>query len=94
MRPFSLKKPLDRRVVGGLVGSRERDHDVAVVRVLLAADDDEVALEDPRVDHRIALDAKQELLASARERLGHRDVFLDVLLGQQRAAGGDLAQKR
>ena len=37
-------------------------------------DDDEVAVEDARVDHRVALDAQQELLAPARERLGHREV--------------------
>ena len=57
-------------------------------------DDDVVAFEDPRLDHAVAFDAEQELLATARERVRHREVLLDVLLREERPAGGDLADER
>jgi hypothetical protein len=81
-------------LVGGLVGARERDDDLAVPRGLLAAHDREVAVEDAGIDHRVALHAQDELLASAGERLRDGDVLLDVLLGEQRPARGDLADER
>ena len=46
------------------------------------------------VDHRVALDAQQELLTAARERLGDGEVVLDVLFREERAAGRDLADER
>src|SRR5262249_24891985 len=85
---------LDGRLVRGLVVTRERDHDLAVAGRLLPRDDLEVAGEQPGMDHRVALDAQEELLAPARERLGDGDVLLDLLVGEQRAAGGDLAVER
>ena len=48
----------------------------------------------PAPDHRVALDSQQELLAPARERLRHGQVVLDVLFGEQRRAGRDLAEER
>ena len=42
------EEALHGRLVGGLVVARERDDDLAVARVLLAAHDDEVAVEDAR----------------------------------------------
>ena len=67
---------------------------LAVTGRLLAPHDDDVVLQDPRVDHRIAFHAQKELLAAARERLGDGQVVLDVLLGEQRPARGDLADER
>src|SRR5712691_1703250 len=83
-----------RRLVRRFVVSDERDHDLAVPSVLLLTDDDDVAVEDAGIDHRVALDAQQELLATSGERLGHTQVVLDVLLREQRPAGGDLADER
>ena len=68
------EEALAGRLVGRLVVAGERDDDVAVPRVLLPAHDDVVAVEDARVDHRVALDAQEELLAAARERLGDGDI--------------------
>src|SRR5206468_1759527 len=85
---------LDRRLVRRLVVTGERGHDVAVPRVLLPAYDDEVAVEDPGVDHRVALHPQEELLSPARERLGDGEVLLDVLVGKEGPARRDLAQER
>ena len=93
-RPSSLKRRLSVASCGGLVVTGERDDDVAVLGVLRPLDDDDVAVEDSRVDHRVALDAKQELLPAARERLRHGEVALDVVLGEQRPTCGDLADER
>ena len=91
MRPFSRKNALHGRLVGRLVVAGERDDDLAVARVLRALHDDDVAVEDAGVDHRLALDAEQEVAA---QRLGDREVVLDVLLGEQRPAGRDLPDER
>src|SRR4051794_15556827 len=82
---------LDRRLVGRLVVTGEGDHDVAVARGLLALHDHEVSVEDAGLDHRLALDPQHEV---AVQRLGHRDLVLDVLLGEERSSCGDLAEKR
>src|ERR1700693_3070913 len=65
------EETLDGGLVRRLVFARKRDDDVAVLRILLPADDHDVAVEDACVDHRLALHAKQELLTAAGERLGH-----------------------
>ena len=83
---------LHGRLVGRLVFADERDHDVADAGVVLAADDDDVAVEDAGLDHRVAGDAKQEVGVAA-ERLGYGDPVLDVLLGEQRPARGDAARR-
>src|SRR4029077_15877156 len=83
------EEPLDGRFFSRVVLAGQRDDDIAVLRVLLAADDDVVAVEDARVDHRLTAYAEDELLTTASERLGDADISLDRMLGEQRAAGGD-----
>ena len=51
----------------------ERDHHLAVVGRLAILDDDEVAVADLLVDHRVALDAQHVGFALADEVLGHGD---------------------
>src|SRR5581483_284104 len=88
------EEALDRRLLCELVVPNERGDDVAVLGVLLPADDHVVPVEDPCVDHRVAAYAQDELLAAVCERLGDADVALDRLLGEQRPAGGDLPEHR
>ena len=57
-------------------------------------DHDVVAVADGGVDHRLALDLQHEQLAAADQLLGEREDVLEVLLGQDRAAGGDPAEHR
>ena len=55
--------------------------------------DDEVAVEDPGLDHRLAADAEHEQVAVAGE-VGRQGIeLLDVLLGQHVGAGGDIADE-
>ena len=56
---------LDRRLVRRLVVADERDHDLAVAGVVLAAYDDEVSVEDPGIDHGLACHAEEEVGAPA-----------------------------
>ncbi len=79
---------LDGRLVGSFVFADERDDDVTLARVVLPMDDDDVAVEDSGVDHRLALHAKEEVGVPA-ERLGDGDSILDLLLGEHRPACGD-----
>src|SRR5205814_4813840 len=51
----------------------------------------DVAVEDAGLDHRLALDAQQEVAAKV---LGHRDLVLDVLVREQRPTRGDLPEQR
>src|SRR4029079_16885363 len=68
--------------------------DLAVDGRVLRAHDDVVALEDSDVLHGLAADAQDVLaLLTARDRR-HLDVVLDVLLGEDRLARGDLADER
>ena len=60
----------------------------------LLGDDDEVAVEDAGVDHRVAAHAEHEELALAGEVGGDREQLLDVLLGEHVGAGGDVADQR
>src|SRR5688500_7575226 len=69
------------------------DHRVAVARVLLLADDDEVAVEDAPVPHALTLHAQREQVAAG-EQVVEREVALDVLLGQQERARGDATDER
>ena len=84
---------LHRRLVRRLVVADERHDDVASTRVGLAVDDDDVAVEDAGLDHRFALDPKEEVGITT-EGLGNGDPLLDLLLGEQRSAGGDPAEER
>src|ERR1700722_3749289 len=79
---FAVER-LDRRLIGGLVVARQRDHDLAVPGVLGPLHDHEIAVEYPRVDHRFALNPQQKVALHGRR---HRDVLLDVLLREQRPA--------
>jgi hypothetical protein len=79
------EQALDRR----LLTIDHRRHDVTFGGVGLATDDDQVAIEDAGVDHRVALDPKHEYRSSTHQRLGQTEDVLDVLGGQHRAAGGD-----
>ena len=58
--------------------------------VRLGVDDDVVAVVDAGVDHGVALDAQHEVVVVAAHEGGHIDELLDVLLGQDGHAGGDL----
>ena len=68
--------------------------DFAVLGGLLGLDDDQVARQDVRAGHALALDAQQKAVApAAQEREGDRDEVLDVLGGEQGHAGGDGADQ-
>ena len=57
------------------------------------AGDDEVAVEDAGVDHRVAPDPQHEQVALAGEVGGEGEDLLDVLLGEHVGAGGDVADE-
>jgi hypothetical protein len=84
-----LEEPLDRRLL-----PHERHDDLAVERGVLRPDDDEVAVEDAGLDHRVAPDREHELAVVAIGERRHVDVLLDVLLRQDRLARGDGAHER
>ena len=73
----------------------QRHDDVAVVRRVLLADHDDVAVVDARVDHRVALDLQRVMLAAPVEhRAGNRDVARHLADRLDRHAGGDPAHDR
>jgi len=80
---------LAEEALDGRLLPHERHDDLAVLRRVLRSDHDVVALEDPRVDHRLAAHA-QHVLAGAASARDLRDlhVLLDVLLGQNRLSSG------
>jgi hypothetical protein len=86
---------LDRRLrsVAELARHHRRD-DLARVGSRLLAQDHVVAVEDARVDHRVPVDLEHEDVAVPDELGRHRVDLVDVLLGHDRRAGGDAAQKR
>jgi len=65
--------------------------DLALFSVLLGADHDIVAIADGDIDHGIAHDFQEEELALAHQGLGEWEHLFDVLLGEDRASGGDTA---
>ena len=79
---------------GRLVVPHQGDDDLPVPGLVPALDDDVVALQDPRVDHRVAAHLEDVLALVAARGLGYLHVLLDVLLGQDRRAGGDGADDR
>ena len=85
-----MVEPLD----GGLGAVDQRGDDLTLGAVVLAADDDVVAVEDAGQRHRLAADAEQEALAGRGEDARDGHLLLDVLLGQDRRAGGDGAEQR
>ncbi len=80
---------LDRRLFAGDTG----DDQLAVGSGGLLADDDEVAVEDPDVDHRVAADPQHEQLPVPGEVRRERVQLLDVLLGDGVRPGGDIADE-
>ena len=66
---------------------------VALVGGLLLDGDDEVAVEDALLDHRVAAHPEHEQVAFAGEVERHREQFFDVLLSQHVGAGGDVADQ-
>jgi hypothetical protein len=83
------EEALDRRLI-----VHQRDDDLAVGRGVLRAHDDVVALEDSDVAHRLAAHAQHVLARLAPRQVRHLHVLLDVLLGQDRLAGRDVADQR
>jgi len=71
----------------------DRDHGLAVLRLGRAADQDEVAVPDPILDHRVPAHPERVALAGAEERFRHVDELrvLDRLDGLPR---GDEPQER
>jgi competence protein ComEC len=70
----------------------QRHDDIAILGGDLFADDDDVAIVDARLDHRIALHLQRVMLATAREHgAGHGDVVRDLADRLDRDAGGDAA---
>ena len=68
------------------------DDDFALLGALLLARENQVAVEDARVDHGVALDAECEDVATAGEEVAvDGDRSLEVLDGEDRLAGGDAA---
>ena len=62
--------------------------------VWLAAHDDEVAVQDARLDHRVAADAQHEALVGPREPLREGEDLFEVLLGDEAGARRDVADQR
>ena len=86
-------EPLNRRLVLGGTGQHRRD-DVAALRRLAGLHDDDVPVEDPRVDHRVAVDREREVLGVAGEPHRDHEVVLDVLFGEGGRPGSDPAEQR
>ena len=89
------EEALHRRLVGRLVVAGERDHDVAVPRVLLRG----ARRRCRRRGCRPGSSSRPSRAAGSRRRRAtaaraRASVVLDVLLGEQRAAGRDLADER
>src|SRR6478735_4267567 len=85
---FLLEEALHGRLVAD-----ERNDDVAVDSCLLRAHDNQVAVEDADVLHGLAAHSQQIPAVVAARELGRLDVVLDVLLGEHRLTGRDLADQ-
>ena len=71
-----------------------RHHDVAVVGILLASNDGNVAIENTGVAHAVAAHAQREVGARPEQLVGYRDGPFDVFVGKHRQAGGDPPEQR
>ena len=78
---------------GGLVARDAGHDDLAPLGGGLGPGDDEVAVEDARVDHRVPTDPQHEQVAVPGEVGGQGVDLFDVLLGQHIGAGGDVADQ-
>jgi hypothetical protein len=81
------------RFHGGFAVDHGRD-DLAVLGVLLLADDHPVPVRDGRVDHRVAGDLQHEQAALADKLPGKREDVLNLLIGGDRDASRDPADER
>ena len=89
-----LAAPAREGLHRGFLAGDAGDDDVAVAGFGLVAGDHVVAVEDAGLDHRVAPDAQHEQVALAREVGRDGQHLLDVLLGQDVGAGGDVADQR
>ena len=64
-------------------------NNLALFASFLGADNDEVAIADCEIDHRIPHNFEHEEFALSDEGLGEWEDFLDVLFGKDWATGGD-----
>ena len=62
-------------------------------RLVLRMNDDQIGVEDADADHGIAADAQDEVAVVPTQEARYVDELLDVLLRQDRSAGGYLAHK-
>src|SRR5258705_9873218 len=72
----------------------DRHRDLAGAERRVVVHDDDVAVQDPRVLHAVPFDAQGEMLAGPHERAVYDEHVLNVLLGENRRAGGHAAQQR
>ena len=79
---------------GRFIVVRHRHDNVAVVRRLLLADDDIIAVVNARVDHAVADDAEHEHRMVADKMARQRKVILDILGCRDRHARRDVADER
>ncbi len=84
-----LVEPLNRRRIVDHNGG-----DFSVINRLLLADDYIISVKNAGFNHAVPLDLKQKSLSISRKISRQGYVFFDVLLGEQRFAGGDPADKR
>ena len=75
------------------VGNVMRDHDLPVLREVLAVDDDKVVRQDADAEHRLAAHTQGEILVIVPAGV-ERQVVLDALLRQNRVTGGNIAEDR
>src|SRR5262249_21954363 len=85
---------LAQALEGGLLLFYQRHDDVAVLGGVAALADDDVALVDAGIDHRIAFHLQRERLSPAHHLGRHANILGVVLDGADRHAGGDAAHQR
>src|SRR4249919_3667581 len=85
---------LAEEALDGRLLADQGDDDLAVGGLLGGSHDDVVPLEDAGVLHALAADAKDVVAVLSADDIGNLDVLLDVLLGEDRLAGGYLADQR
>src|SRR3954471_9940920 len=85
---------LDRRLgLRFVLGADDRHNDVPVARGRLLAHHDSVAVEDARVLHRFSAHLEDEVTSVPAGKRRDFDVFLDVLVGEDRRTGCNAADE-
>src|SRR5947209_8415811 len=87
--PVLAVEPLD-----GRLAVDHGDDDLAVVRVGARLDDDQIAVQDRRVDHRVAFDAQHEAAGPRHPRRRQDELVFEVLGRGDRHAGRDAPDQR